>query len=158
MINVCEFKRNITCEGQRLRSSYFTFILCVQKNLLRQVNEKWTELKWDASSRWSFGPNSEWGSIKTTTAGNTHPTWASPLKIFDAQFQSFHMCIFRLEIWVKNLFWCLSEGLSNSIYKIFPWIDFQAWEYGLEKCFCDLSKLTLKYSNRIGNTSIITSD
>ena len=31
-------------------------------------------LKWSASSRWSFGPKSTWGSIETTTIGNTHPT------------------------------------------------------------------------------------
>ena len=31
------------------------------------------ELKWDASFRWPFSPNSAWGSIETTTIGKTHP-------------------------------------------------------------------------------------
>ena len=31
-------------------------------------------LKWGASSRWSIGLNSAWGSMKTTTIGKTHPT------------------------------------------------------------------------------------
>ena len=31
-------------------------------------------LKWDACSRWSFGPNSAWRSIETMTIGMTHPT------------------------------------------------------------------------------------
>ena len=30
------------------------------------------KVKWGASSRWSFGPNSAWGSIKTTTARKKH--------------------------------------------------------------------------------------
>ena len=30
-------------------------------------------LKWGASSRWSFRPNSAWGSIETTTIRETHP-------------------------------------------------------------------------------------
>ena len=34
------------------------------------------KVKWSASSRWSFGPKSAWGSIKTTTIGNKHPTLA----------------------------------------------------------------------------------
>ena len=31
-------------------------------------------LKWGASSRWSFRPNSVWGSVGTTTIGKTNPT------------------------------------------------------------------------------------
>ena len=31
-------------------------------------------MKWGASSRWSFRPNSAWGSKETTTIGKTHPT------------------------------------------------------------------------------------
>ena len=31
-------------------------------------------IKWGASSQWSFGPNSAWGSIETTIIGNTHLT------------------------------------------------------------------------------------
>ena len=31
-------------------------------------------LKWGASSRWSFRPNSAWGSRETTTTGNTRTT------------------------------------------------------------------------------------
>ena len=31
-------------------------------------------IKWGASSQWSFGPNSGWGSIETTVIGKTHPT------------------------------------------------------------------------------------
>ena len=31
-------------------------------------------VKWFAYSRWSFGSNSTWGSIETTTIGKTHPT------------------------------------------------------------------------------------
>ena len=34
-------------------------------------------LKWGASSQWSFGPNSAWGSIEMTTIGKTHPTLPS---------------------------------------------------------------------------------
>ena len=35
-------------------------------------------IKRGASSRWSFGPNSTWGSIETTTIGRMHPTlWCS---------------------------------------------------------------------------------
>ena len=32
------------------------------------------QVKWGASSRWSFRPNSAGGSIETTTIGDTHPT------------------------------------------------------------------------------------
>ena len=31
-------------------------------------------VKWNASSRSSFGPKSAWGSIETTTIGKTHST------------------------------------------------------------------------------------
>ena len=31
-------------------------------------------IKWGASSRWSFRPNSAWGSIETTNLAKTHPT------------------------------------------------------------------------------------
>ena len=31
-------------------------------------------ITWGASSRWSFRPNSKWGSIETVTMGKTHPT------------------------------------------------------------------------------------
>ena len=31
-------------------------------------------IKWGASFRWSFGPNSAWGNIETTTVENTQPT------------------------------------------------------------------------------------
>ena len=31
-------------------------------------------IKWGASSRWSFGPISAWGSIETTITRKTHPT------------------------------------------------------------------------------------
>jgi len=31
-------------------------------------------IKWGASSRWSFRPNSAWGSIGTTIIGRTRPT------------------------------------------------------------------------------------
>ena len=31
-------------------------------------------IKWGASSQWSFGPNSAWDSIETTIIGNTHLT------------------------------------------------------------------------------------
>lgn len=33
-----------------------------------------TMIKWGVSSWWSFGPNNTWGSLETTTIGNTHPT------------------------------------------------------------------------------------
>ena len=32
------------------------------------------KLKWGASSRWSFRPNSVWGSIETMTIWKPHPT------------------------------------------------------------------------------------
>ena len=32
------------------------------------------QVKWDASFRWSFHPNSAWGNIEMTTIGKTHPT------------------------------------------------------------------------------------
>ena len=31
-------------------------------------------IKWDASSRWSFGPISAWGSTMTTIIGRMHPS------------------------------------------------------------------------------------
>ena len=31
-------------------------------------------IKWGASSRWSFHPNSAWRSIETMTIGKTHPS------------------------------------------------------------------------------------
>ena len=31
-------------------------------------------VKWSASYRWSFSPNSAWGSKETTILGNTHPS------------------------------------------------------------------------------------
>ena len=34
-------------------------------------------VKWGASSRWSFRPNSAWSSTETTTIGKTHPTFYS---------------------------------------------------------------------------------
>ena len=34
-------------------------------------------LKWGAFSRWSFGPNSAWGSIGALTTGKTHPSLQS---------------------------------------------------------------------------------
>ena len=39
-------------------------------------------LKWDAYSRWLFGPNSAWGRIETTIIGKAHPTlfWPTILK------------------------------------------------------------------------------
>ena len=38
------------------------------------------KLKWGASSRWSFGSNSAWSSIETTTIGKTHPTLVAVTK------------------------------------------------------------------------------
>ena len=39
-------------------------------------------MKWGASFRWSFGPNSAWGSLETTT--NRHPTLPSEIDFFGA--------------------------------------------------------------------------
>ena len=42
----------------------------------RQINQKGSSLrylKWVASSRWSFGPNSASGGIETVTIGEIHP-------------------------------------------------------------------------------------
>ena len=42
----------------------------------REVIEPFIDqLKRGTSSRWSFGPNSAWGSIETTTMGKTHPLY-----------------------------------------------------------------------------------
>ena len=31
-------------------------------------------IQWGSFFQWSFGPSSAWGSIETTTVGETHPT------------------------------------------------------------------------------------
>ena len=36
--------------------------------------KRFISIKWGASSRWSFGPNSTWGSIETTTIWKTRPS------------------------------------------------------------------------------------
>ena len=46
-------------------------ILFLELSTLRQYT---FVLKWGASSRLSFDPNSAWGSIETTTIGKAHPT------------------------------------------------------------------------------------
>ena len=45
------------------------------------LNHFWKKIKWSASSRWSFGPKSEWDSIETATIGHTHPLYWSNLNI-----------------------------------------------------------------------------
>ena len=59
-----------------LIKKYFLF-----KNKIRtftcndqQIIDLLGKVKWGASLRWSFGPNSAWGRIETTTIGKTHPT------------------------------------------------------------------------------------
>ena len=47
-----------------------------------------SHVKRGASSRWSFVPNSVWGSIGTTTIGKAHPT-----------------VIFRFLFWMKLMLW-----------------------------------------------------
>ena len=43
-------------------------------SLKRFVYPYINEIKWDASSRWSFRPISPWSSIETTIIRKTHPT------------------------------------------------------------------------------------
>ena len=38
------------------------------------IFQRFWDLKWGASSRWSFGPNSAWWSIETTIIRKAHPT------------------------------------------------------------------------------------
>ena len=45
---------------------------CILKIFLGK-NSEVNHVKWSASSRWSFGPNSAWESLETMTIGNTHP-------------------------------------------------------------------------------------
>ena len=42
-----------------------------------------TKIKWDASSRWSFHPNSTRGSEETTINGNMHPVLLFDENIFE---------------------------------------------------------------------------
>ena len=42
--------------------------------VLSFYSRSFSHFKWDASSRWSFGPNPAFGSIETTTIGNMLPT------------------------------------------------------------------------------------
>ena len=46
----------------------FTVINSKQKTVINEP-VPFSLIKWDASSRWSLRPNSEWGSIETTTIG-----------------------------------------------------------------------------------------
>ena len=39
---------------------------------LKDNRNRVLKFKWGASSRWSFGPNSAWGSLETKTIGKTH--------------------------------------------------------------------------------------
>ena len=39
-----------------------------------QGNDQYNLLKWGATSRWSFRPNSELGRIETTIIAKTHPS------------------------------------------------------------------------------------
>ena len=49
---------------------------------------KISQIKWGASSQWSFDPNSIWGSTESMAIGKTHPT------LF-------------LDFWIMNLSWGL---------------------------------------------------
>ena len=59
-------------EGQNLQDEDKGILW--QEWLSTQIEELSCMLKWDASYRWSFGPNSAWGRIETTIIGKTHPT------------------------------------------------------------------------------------
>ena len=78
-------------------------------------------LKWGASSRWPFRPNSAWGRIETTTITKTHPTLF--LRIFTyeiSQIKLFQHPIFSSMIWlydpvfsVCSRFWTVLWFLSR---------------------------------------------
>ena len=53
-------------------------------------------VKWGASFRWSFHPNSAWGSMETTTIGQTHPT-LTHLSFWELGFLLSRMTVFRKE-------------------------------------------------------------
>ena len=56
-------------------SRYLDYPKIVQTKEEHGVSKSYMNMiKLDASSRWSFGPNSAWGSITTMTIGKTHPT------------------------------------------------------------------------------------
>ena len=77
-------------------------------------------LKWGASSRWSFCPNSAWSSIETTTIGKTHPTVELKIvgirPIYDKN---------SLDKQWENLLWkkCLSESRIKSLFIRHLWIS-----------------------------------
>ena len=48
-------------------------LLQIRNDFNSQITNDLLQLKWGASSRWSFGPNSAGGSIETTSIGKTHP-------------------------------------------------------------------------------------
>ena len=54
-----------------------SFNLCALMSIFKQPETHWVgfrDEKWDKCFRESFYPNSEWGSLETTTIGKTHPT------------------------------------------------------------------------------------
>ena len=57
------------------------------RSMISLISEAF-QIKWGASSRWSFGPNSVWGSVETMTIGKTHPNLI-PLFIVSLKFEAF---------------------------------------------------------------------
>ena len=62
------------------KSEYETKIIQSTQEKYQKLRQKilvhfWrSQSKWSTPSRWSFRPNSAWGSIETTTIGNKHST------------------------------------------------------------------------------------
>ena len=75
------------------------------------------QIKWCASSLWSFRPNSAWGSIGTTTIGKTHPTLYlyTDLYAFD---EFFKLCP-GFPRWVRLALYFVSVGPIFDRYR--PW-------------------------------------
>ena len=67
------------------RHLFKTIIYSLNKIISFSIKTTWlwlpvlvSKIKWAASSRWSFSPNSAWGSIGTATIGKMHPTLLVP--------------------------------------------------------------------------------
>ena len=75
----------IPITGLLAQNSYRTVTRSrLQHDWLCKLKFKYQEiLMWGASFRRSFGPNSAWGTIETTTLGKTHPTLVVPIRTLD---------------------------------------------------------------------------
>ena len=98
-----------------------------------QVNSK---IKRGASSRWSFRPNSAWGSIETATIGKTHPTvqiWLTICEAFDGMYiqsaDEVDMSAFMITDWSQKL----NLELLRSVFELLAMICNHSWGLRLRK-------------------------